>query len=147
MNFFPEIPLTQVQAETIAQGLFQIAQSDGLHEREAALVASFWAETGGTMSALSELSRKGPLSTEQIQAVLDTADLRKLFVKSALLLAFADGEVSGKESELVRGYAAALGLSDALPLLEEQVKEYLLAQLSHIHNTAALAQIAHKLAI
>ncbi|HMU37745.1 MAG TPA: hypothetical protein PKE31_01905 [Pseudomonadota bacterium] len=147
MNFFPEIPLTNDQAEAMARGLFHIAQSDGLHEREAALVASFWAEAGGSMNALSELSRRGPLSTEELQATLDTPDLRKLFVKSALLLAFADGQVTGKESELVRKYAADLGLSDALPHMEEQVKEYLLGQLSHIHNTQALAEIAHKLSI
>jgi len=147
MNFFPEIPLTTSQAEAIARGLFHIAQSDGLHEREAALVASFWAEAGGSMNSLSELARRGPLPTEELLAVLDSAELRKLFVKTALLLAFADGQVSGKESELVRKYAAELGLADSLPHLEEQVKEYLLAQLAHIHNTEALTQIAKKLAI
>ncbi len=147
MNFFPEIPLTTAQAEAIARGLFHIAHSDGLHEREAALVASFWAESGGAMNALSDLARRGPLPLEELVAVLDTAELRKLFVKTALLLAFADGQVSGAESELVRKYAADLGLSDSLGHLEEQVKEFLLSQLSHIHNTQALAQIAKKLAI
>mgnify|MGYP000941449611 FL=1 len=147
MNFFPEIQLTHAQAEAIARSLFHIAHSDGLHEREAALVASFWAEAGGSSNSLSDLARRGPLSTEELTAVLDTPELRKLFVKTALLLAFADGQVSGAESELVRKYAADLGLSDSLSTLEAQVKEYLLSQLSHIHNTHALAQIAKKLAI
>ena len=57
MNFFPEIPLTTGQAEAMARALFHIAQSDGLHEREAALVASFWAEAGGSMDALSDLAQ------------------------------------------------------------------------------------------
>mgnify|MGYP000013376485 FL=1 len=147
MNFFPEIPLTTAQAEAIARGLFHIAQSDGLHEREAALVASFWADAGGSMNALSELARSGPLSSAELSAVLDTTELRRLFVKTALLLAFADGQVSGKESDLVRQYAGELGLGGELAHLEEQVKEYLLGQLSHIHNTAALAEIAKKLKI
>ncbi len=147
MNFFPEIPLTSAQAEAIARSLFHIAQSDGLHEREAALVASFWAESGGSMNALSDLSRRGPLSNEELAAVLDTTELRKLFIKTALLLAFADGQVSGSESELVRKYAADLGQADSLGLLEEQVKDFLLSQLAHIHNNEALAKIAKKLAI
>ena len=147
MNFFPEIQLTHAQAEAIARSLFHIAHSDGLHEREAALVASFWAEAGGSSNSLSDLARRGPLSTEELTAVLDTEDLRKLFLKTALLLAFADGQVSGAESELVRKYAADLGLGESLGTLETQVKEYLLLQLSHIHNTQALVQIAKKLAI
>ena len=65
-------------------------------------MASFWAEAGGSHNALSDLARRGPLSTEELTAVLDTEDLRKLFLKTALLLAFADGQVSGAESELVR---------------------------------------------
>ncbi len=147
MNFFPEIPLSTAQAEAIARGLFHIAHSDGLHEREAALVASFWSDAGGSHNALSELSRRGPLSSEELATVLDTREVRRLFVKTALLLAFADGQVTGVESELVRKYAGELGLGDELSHLEEQVKEFLLGQLSHIHNTAALAEIARKLKI
>ena len=48
MNFFSEINVEKHHAEAIARGLFAIAHSDGLHEREAALVGSFWADTGGT---------------------------------------------------------------------------------------------------
>lgn len=147
MNFFPEIPLTQFQAEAIARGLFTIAHSDGLHEREAALVASFWAEAGGSRHALSELANREAIGTAELAGVLATPELRRVFLKTALLLAFADGQVSTKESELVRHYAAELELAAELPTLESQVKEYLLSQLSHIHNTQALVEIAKKLAI
>ena len=99
------------------------------------------------MDALSDLAQLAPPTAEDLAAVLDTPELRKLFVKTALLLAFADGQVSGKESELVRKYAHDLGQGESLAHLEEQVKEYLLGQLSHIHNTEALTQIAKKLAI
>lgn len=147
MNFLPEIPLTQFQAEAIARGLFAIAHADGVHEREMALVASFWSETGGSDRALSELSRRDTITSEELGAVLSTPELRRVFLKTALLLAFADGQVSSKESTLVRGYAKDLGLDAELSTLEEQVKEYLLGQLAHIHNTAALVEIAKKLAI
>ena len=47
MNFFSGITVEKHHAEAIARGLFAIAHSDGMHEREAALVGAFWAETGG----------------------------------------------------------------------------------------------------
>lgn len=147
MNFFPETQIELHHAEVIARGLFAIASADGVHEREAALIASFWADAGGKFAALSELERREPITSEELGAVLNTTQLRQLFLKTALLMAFADGQVSGEESRMVRQFAADLGLSSELPTLEAQVKDYLLSQLSHIHNTQGLAEIAKKLAI
>ena len=138
MNFLPEIPLTQFQAEAIARGLFAIAHADGLHEREAALVAAFWSETGGSERALAELSRRDAITTEELGAVLPTPELRRVFLKTALLLAFADGQVSSKESEMVRGFAKELALDSELSTLEAQVKEYLLGQLAHIDRKSVV---------
>lgn len=147
MNMFAEIKVETHHAEAIARGLFAIAHSDGLHEREAALVASFWAESGGGAKALATLERSTPITGEELAATLDTLPLRMLFLKTALLMAFADGQVSGQESTIVRGFADALGLSSELSVLEAEVKDYLLSQLAHIHNSEGLAQIAKKLAI
>lgn len=147
MYFFPEIEVEPHHAEAIARGLFAIAHADGLHEREAALIASFWADAGGKFSALAELERREPISSEELGAVLQSPILRQLFVKTALLMAFADGKVSNEESKLVREYAERLGLSAELPTMEAQVKDFLLSQLAHIHNTQSLAEIAKKLAI
>jgi tellurite resistance protein len=147
MNFFPETALSSHHAEAIARGLFAIAHADGMHEREAALIASFWADAGGKFGALAELERSGPISAEELGGALDTQPLRHMFLKTALLMAFADGKVSSEESQIVRKYAEALGLSAELPTVEAQVKDYLLSQLAHIHNTQGLAEIAKKLAI
>jgi tellurite resistance protein len=147
MNFFPEIHLEPNHAEAIARGLFAIARADGMHEREAALIASFWADAGGRFSALAELERREPITTDELSSVLNTSALRQLFLKTSLLMAFADGQVSPEESKLVREYAHHLGLTAELPAFEAQVKEFLLSQLAHLHNTEGLAQIAKKLAI
>jgi tellurite resistance protein len=147
MNFFAEINVEKNHAEAIARGLFAIAHSDGLHEREAALVGSFWADAGGSFHALATLERSAPITGEELAAALDSAPLRQVFLKTALLMAFADGQVSEQESALVRSYADALGLTSELSTLEAEVKDYLLSQLAHIHNTESLAQIAKKLAI
>lgn len=147
MHFFPEVKIETHHAEAIARGLFAIAHADGMHEREAALIASFWADAGGKFSALAELERQAPISAEELGAVLNTQVLRQLFLKTALLMAFADGQVSGEESRLVRSYADHLGLTPELLSFEAQVKDYLLSQLAHIHNTQGLAEVAKKLAI
>lgn len=147
MQFFPETPLNQFQAEAIARGLFVLAKADGLHIRETSLIAAFWGETGGSKHALSELENREDITTEELGSALSTPELRQIFMKTALLLAFADGEVSQKESEVVLRYSESLGLGAELPVMEEQVKEFLLGQLAHIHNTEALVEIAKKLKI
>lgn len=147
MNFFSEINVEKNHAEAIARGLFAIAHSDGLHEREAALIGSFWADTGGSYHALASLEHSTPISGEELAAALPAAPLRRLFLKTALLMAFADGKVSEQESQLVHTYADALGLTSELAALQAEVKDYLLSQLAHIHNTEALLEIAKKLAI
>jgi DnaJ-domain-containing protein 1 len=147
MNFFPSTPLEKNHAEAIARGLFAIAKADGIHQREAALIASFWADAGGNFSALSQLERGADITSAELGATLNTPELRQMFLKTALLMAFADGEVSTAESQLVRQYAADLGFTEQLGQLEAQVKDFLLSQLSHIHNTAGLAEVAKKLAI
>ena len=146
MNFAPEIQLSPEQAAAMARGLYAVAHADGIHEQEAALVAAFWEEAGGSERALSELQHK-PITSDELAGALSSIELRRLFVKTALLLAFADGQVSKKESELVRDFTAKLGLADELAMLEGQVKDFLLSQLAHIQNTDALTEIAKKLAI
>lgn len=147
MNFFPEIQLEPHHAEAIARGLFAIAHADGMHEREAALIASFWADSGGSFSALSQLERSAPIGADDLKAVLNTKPLRQLFLKTALLMAFADGKVSNEEKTLVHSYAESLELSEDLPKFTVEVKDFLLSQLAHIHNTQGLSEIAKKLTI
>src|ERR1051325_12087477 len=97
MEVFEEVAIDGPQAEAIARGLYAVAAADGVHEREAALIASFYGEAGGTPRALAELERREAISGAELAAVLQTADERRLFLKTALLLAWADGSVSPKE--------------------------------------------------
>ena len=147
MNFAPEIQLEPAQATAMARGLYAIAQADGLHEGEAALIAGFWEEAGGSEKALADLAQGQPITSAELGHAMPSVELRRLFIKTALLLAFADGQVSGKESELVREFTHKLGLGGELEALEGQVKDFLLSQLAHIHNTDALTEIAKKLKI
>jgi tellurite resistance protein len=145
MSFFPEVALDTAQAEAIARGLFAVANSDGLHEREAALVASFWADVGGSPAALAELGRRAAVTGEELAAALPTEPMRLLFLKTSLLLAWADGKVTNEERTVVDAFAKALGLASRVADLEGSVKEFLLSHLSHLSNTTATAEVAKKL--
>lgn len=147
-DFFPEITVTQPAAEAIARGLYAVAKVDGVHEREAALVASFWADVGGGAGALAELERGAAISAPELSAALTSGELRTLFIKSAYLLAWADGKVTDAERRVISEFGKALGVQGGdLGKLEAAVKEYLLSHLSPVKNVDAVAQIAKKLGV
>ena len=148
MDFFHEVRLEEPQAEAMARGLYAVAKVDGMHAREAALVASFYNETGAHAHTLSDLERRQAISGAELGAALQTVDQRRLFVKTALLLAWADGVVTPQEQKIIADYASALGITpEELGKLDESVKEYLLAQLAHVKNVEATTQVARKLKV
>lgn len=147
-DFFPEVALPQSAAEAIARGLYAVAKVDGLHEREEALVASFWSDVGGGASALASLQRGAAITAAELGAALPEHEQRQLFVKTALLLAWADGKITDDEKKIIADFATSFGIDKmALGKLEASVKEYLLGHLSPIQNTEAVAQIAKKLGV
>jgi tellurite resistance protein len=150
MEFFPEIAISAEQAQAIARGLYTVAAVDGVHEREAALIADFYgAATEGELGAvisLAELGRSAPLSPADLAEALPGDDLRQLFIKAALLLAYADGKVTAAERLKITTYARTLGVSpERQTALEESVRDHLLEPLARLHNTDAVHQVAKKL--
>jgi tellurite resistance protein len=148
IDFYPEIEVTQSAAEAIARGLYAVAKVDGLHEREEALVASFWAEVGGGAGALAELQRGSDITSAELGAALSSPPLRNLFVKTSILMAWADGKVTDAERKIISDFASGLGVGTAeLGRLEAAVKEYLLSHLAPIKNSEAVAGVAKKLGV
>src|SRR5262245_59837952 len=137
MEFFPEIPITNAQAEVIARGLFAVARAGGgVHDKEAAMVKSFFGETtrGGGLT-MAALEQSPDITPEILATALSTPDLALLFLKSAILLGYADGAYGKKERDTVQRYAKALKIDQKrLDALEQGVKEYLVGQLSHLKN-------------
>jgi tellurite resistance protein len=147
MDFFPQVELTHAAAEAIARGLYAVAKVDGLHEREAGLIASFWIDAGGGGS-ISDLERGAAISPSDLAKALHTPDERLMFVKTAILLTWADGKVTDQERKSVSEFASALGVDSAtVENLETSVKEFLLGQLSHVQNTEATRQVAKKMKV
>ena len=146
-DLFPEVEIGASQAEAIARGLISVAKADGdLHEREGALIAEFYSSVTERVADMSALQKADPVDGEYLAAMLPGADLRRLFLATAILLAYADGNYTGPESKLVGEYGAALGFTEeALNVIEHHVKEYLLSQLTSIRNVDAVTEVAKEL--
>ncbi len=147
MDFFEQLELNGKQAEAIARALFAVARVDGVHEREAGLIAAFWMDAGAGHGLLSDLEREEtPITPAELASVLPTTELRLLFAKTAILLAYADGKVTAEERQILGEFSAALGVDKAtMDALETGVKEYLLKHLAHLHNSEAVVEVAKKL--
>ena len=148
-DLHPEFEITQQQAEAMARGLFAIARADGrIHEREAALIAEFFHSTVEHPSDLGALERAPEMPAAALAAQLPSKDLRLAFLKTGLLLAYADGEYVGGEARKIGEYAKAFGVTEVEQTkLHQEVKEHLLAQLSHLQNVDAIAQVAKELKV
>ncbi len=152
MEFFPELEVSATQAEAIARGLYAVALVDGLHERELALISDFFGNTveDGRPEHVgaAALARLGPLEPAALAAVLAGQAHRELFLKTAYLLAWADGQVSPGERTTIDAFAAALALgADTGKRLESEVKDYLLRPFASLINVEGAAAIAKKLGL
>jgi hypothetical protein len=149
MDFFPELDVNALQAEAIARGLYGVAQVDGVHERELALISDFysWAAAENAHS-ISLIQRVGALAPTDVAGMLQGAQHRELFVKTAFLLAWADGKASPGERAKIAEYAQALDVgAEAQARLEAQVKDFLLRSLAGLSNVEAVAEVAKKMGI
>lgn len=148
MDFLPETELTEGHAEVIARGLMTVARADGaIHEREAAMIRSFLGDATSANSVLLSTLEKSPdLPPELAATSLPSEELASLFLKSCILLAYADGDYGPKERALIENYARAFRTEPArLGALEAAVKEFLMSQLAHLKNVDAAVQVAKKL--
>jgi hypothetical protein len=143
MDFFQNVNLTFEQVQTLTRGLHSLADTDGVHPREEALIREFYDACRPAGDKSYEDTIKTPFALDEALTTLGSPELRRLFIKTSWLLAFADGKVTAPERTRIAEYAKALNVSDADSTeLQAQVKEYLLAQLTHIRNTAAVAEVA-----
>jgi tellurite resistance protein len=147
MEFFPELDVSALQAEAIARGLYAVALVDGVHERELALISDvYWAASEGGRASATSIERAGPLEAKDVAQLLLGAEHRELFVKTAFLLAWCDGQVTAAERAKIAEYAKALGVSaETQATLEAQVKDYLLRPLAGLSNVEAVSEVAKKL--
>ena len=117
-ELFSEVELDRETASFIAAGLRELAAVDGVHQAELALIQEF--ERGvGVVSIPFDLTGDHPLKTAQT---------RELFMRSAILLSMADGEISELEGLRLGRYSNQLGIGvERLAELYRDVKVFLLS--------------------
>jgi tellurite resistance protein len=121
---FSGIALSLDDAEAIGRALYDIAQSDGTHDEEIAMIKEL---LGGLHEDLGEADPKNlaPIDPEALARALVDPDLRKVMVQCAVLISLADGEVTDKERARSLSYASALGLGGAsYDAIEKAVTEW-----------------------
>jgi tellurite resistance protein len=146
MSLHPEMDLTEAQAEIFARGLYAVARAEGgVKPEEAGLIKSFFGEVAGGKS-LSSLAQGPDITADAVALGLGKGDAGKSFLKTCILLSYADGNYHPKEREVIDTFAKALGVQKPeLDAMEQSVKEYLLSSLSHLHNVEATTEVAKKL--
>jgi len=95
-----EVDLDAAAALTIAAAMREVAECDGEHHDELAIIRAF------------EGQLPGPATVVDLTA-LTTDEHREVFLKSLVLVAFADGVVSEQERVLIEQYAEKLGMDQA----------------------------------
>jgi len=144
---FENVELSGEQAALFARGLYALSRVDGHDEREGMLIKSFWLQISGEVDlrALTQLESAPDIDIKQLAAGLPRPEMRELFLRTALLLAYADSNYSAPEKNWIEQAATAMQMQPQLKRLDELTRNMMLSQLSHLHNTEATSQVARKL--
>lgn len=147
-SFFMLQDLSFDQVKVLVHGMMAVARVDGVHDNEMTLIREFYGSCARTGDPTLETVAGGPFDPVDAKRAFDTANGRKLFLKSLILLAFADGQYGPEEDAIIRDYARVIEISEAeLASLHEATKEFMLASLSHVKNVDALLEVQKRLGL
>ncbi len=109
---FTDIKLSADDANAIVAALEDVAESDGQHAEEMAMIQGF-VEMLDVDLGEKKPTKLAKMSPAKLALAITDADARKVAIQCAILLAWADGVFSDKERARVVDYATALGFSKA----------------------------------
>lgn len=148
MYTMPDQELSPQQIMHITQAMLSVAYIDELHPAEAALIGQFY-ET----SRNSDMPTTANFLANPQSRVFDASTLAgspaafaDTVVLMCLMTAYADGHLSAKERTHVQGIATALGVDAArFDAHLAQVRDQLMAALSHLPDAASVAKVVRDL--
>ena len=106
---FTDLAISADDAEAIVAALRDIAETDGVHDEELALISEFVAALDADLGE-ETATHLEPMTPSKLAATITDPTLRSVAVMSCVLLAMADGNISDKERAKVVAYADALGV-------------------------------------
>jgi uncharacterized membrane protein YebE (DUF533 family) len=148
MTFLNPVELDLKHVRVIVQGMVRVAQSDGVHERELVLIRQFYESCRADEQGLAEYADlvKTPFDVDVARDVLDTPALKATFLASCYLVAYADGEISRQETDVLAQLVRDLGIdAKSAEDVRELVKDQLLMKIARSSNLGALKRVASKL--
>ena len=107
---FTDIKLSADDANAIVAALEDVAESDGQHAEEMAMIQNF-VETLDLDLGEKKPTKLAKMSPDKLALAITDESTRKVAIQCAILLAWADGTFSDKERARVVEYATALGFS------------------------------------
>jgi len=109
------------QIEVFARGLYHLANVDGIDDSEIAVIKDFLREVEApdVMEGLEDST----FDLNEAYDMLETSFLRRIFIKSSIVLVKADGKLSDAEREAITEVADAFGQLELLSELEEEVSK------------------------
>jgi uncharacterized tellurite resistance protein B-like protein len=144
-----ELPLSSAQIVAAVRLLLHVAHVDGARtEEEVRLVRQFYESCRPTSADLPDFDA---LLAERGAFTIAAGDFpetahRVMLLALCVMVAYADGDYSAAERAAVAGAAGSLAVADdRLDAIVAQVKDYMLAQLSHLPDAASVAVVAREL--
>lgn len=122
------------QAKCIASAMQRVASSDGVHDRETAMIEGFIntcaeEEGAGNIDLTSLVYDK-----DQISAVMTDDSHIEALIKSCYMLSLADGVISDEEAACINTIADDLGVNQSQrDAWVKEAKVYMLKQFEGIH--------------
>ncbi len=108
---FSEIPISSHEALAIAGALRDIAESDGMHEEELAMITEL-VQGMDEDQGIEEPSQVPSITPAELAVALgEDPQLKTLAMQCGVMLAMADGKISEQEAERLEAYRTALGFS------------------------------------
>jgi len=146
-DFFSDLEIDFDQVKVLCHAMMTVARVDGVHDQEMRLIREFYASCARAGDPEVEAVTQGDLPEGAAEAAFGRTDEHKqVFVKSLILLAYADGTYGEAEDGRIRELAGQVGLEgDAVDRLKVATREYLLASLSHVQNLDALREVQKEL--
>lgn len=146
MNAMIDQSLTPEQVLQLTRAMLSVANVDGLSDAERVLISQFYESSRTEAMPAAETVLTDQRGFQPSELAGSSAGFADTLVLMCLMAAYADGHLSAAERAQVTALADAMQMSgERLEGHLAQVKDQLLAALSHLPDAASVAAVVRTL--
>lgn len=141
-----KLNLSTEQIQALVAAMLSVARVDGVHPAEEALIASFHQEQAGSPAA--DLNALLPLveGEQPLARLAADRDFAETLVRLCVMTGYADGHLSDAEWAHIQALAQRCQVPSArVQEIRTEVKDLLVAALSHLPDPESVANVAKTL--